>query len=292
MICFSEIWLDVVGNSLYELPNCISKHQKRDDRKGGGVSIYMHNSLSFKVLSKLCISSVDIELLSLSLSLSLELSSDNKRSTFVNVLYRRPNCKIEPFETFLVKHLSSVQKANKDLHIAGDFKLNLLDHESNKKVHHFLNIIYRNGMTPTINKPTRVTRTTATAIDHILTNSFNDRNFKTAIFKSDVSDNFPICFIIRSTKPKIENKISFIFKRIFNFETINSFKQNLYKTNWKDIEASTDSNEAYKAFLERFLFLYDKNFPIRKIKIKANDLESPWITNGIKKSSKKERTLI
>ena len=57
-------------------------------------------------------------------------------------------------------------------------------------------------MIPTINKPTRVTRATVTAIDHILTNSFADRNFKTAIFKSDASDHFSICFIIRSTKPK------------------------------------------------------------------------------------------
>ena len=228
VICFSETWLDEVGNFLNELPDYISKHQVRDDHKGGGVSIYIHNSL---------------------------------RNTFVNVLYRPTNGKIEPFENFLVKLLSSVQNANKDLHIAGDFNLNLLDHESNKKVHDFLNIIYRNDMIPTINKPTRVTRTTATAIDHILTNSFADRNFKTAIFKSDVSDHFPICFIIRSTKPKI----SFIFKRIFNFETINFFKEDLYKTNWKDIEAFPDPNKAYKAFLERFLFLYDKNFPIRKI---------------------------
>ena len=35
VICFSETWLDEVGNSLYELPNYISKHQVRDDRKGG-----------------------------------------------------------------------------------------------------------------------------------------------------------------------------------------------------------------------------------------------------------------
>ena len=146
-------------------------------------------------------------------------------------------------------------------------------------------------MIPTINKSNRVTRTTVTAIDHILTNSFTDRNFKTAIFKSDVSDHFSICFILSSTKPKIENKTSFIFKRIFNVETINSFKQDLYKMNWKDTEAFTDLNEAYKAFLERFLLLYDKNFPIRKIKIKAKDLESPWITNGIKKSSKKKQRL-
>ena len=71
-------------------------------------------------------------------------------------------------------------------------------------------------MIPTINKPTRVTRTTAATIDHILTNSFTDKNFQTVIFKSDVSDHFPICFIIRSTNPKIENKTSFIFKR-FSF---------------------------------------------------------------------------
>ena len=36
-LCFSEIWLDKVGNSLYELPNYINKHQVRDDRKGEGV---------------------------------------------------------------------------------------------------------------------------------------------------------------------------------------------------------------------------------------------------------------
>ena len=92
VICFSETWLDEVGNSLYELRNYISKHQVRDDRKGGRVSMYIHNSLSFKVLSNLCIDSVDIE------SLSIELSLDNKCSTFVNVLYIPPNGKIEPFK--------------------------------------------------------------------------------------------------------------------------------------------------------------------------------------------------
>ena len=147
-------------------------------------------------------------------------------------------------------------------------------------------------MIPNINKHTRVTRTTATAIDHILTNSFIDKNFKTAVFKSDISDHFPICFMIPSTKCKIENKTSFIFKRIFNFDAANTFKQDLHKTNWKDTEVFTDPNEAYKAFLERLLLLYDNYFPLRKIKTKAKDLKSPWITNAIKKVIKKETTPI
>ena len=43
-----------------------------------------------------------------------------------------------------------------------------------------------------INKPTRVTNKTATAIDHILTNTYTETILKTAILKCDVSDHFPI----------------------------------------------------------------------------------------------------
>ena len=207
----------------------------------------------------------------------------NAVATFAIVLYRPPYGKIEPFETFPVKLLSFVQNANKDLDIAGDFNLNLLDHEPNEKVHDFSNIIYRNGMIPTVNKPSRATRTTATAIDHILTDSFIERNFKTTVFKSDISDHFPICFIIPSTKPKTENKTSFIFKRIFNFEAINTFKQDLHKTNWTDIEAFTDPKEAYKGF-----FFYIKNISLlEKSKLKPRVLK----VHGSKKSSKKKQWL-
>ena len=138
---------------------------------------------------------------------------------------------VEKLNHFLSKLLSSVQNSNKNLHLAGDFNLNLLDHESNKKVHDFFNIIYRNSMIPTINKPTRVTRKTATAIDHILTNCFVDRTFKTAIFKSDISDHFPICFIIPSMKTKIKNETSFLYKRNSNTDAKPAFQNELYETN-------------------------------------------------------------
>ena len=37
--------------------------------------------------------------------------------------------------------------------------------------------------------------------------------------------------------------------------------------------------------------IYDTFFPMNKMKIKTKDLESPWITKGIKKSSKKKQRL-
>ena len=37
--------------------------------------------------------------------------------------------------------------------------------------------------------------------------------------------------------------------------------------------------------------MYDKHFPLKKIKLKTKDLKSPWITAGIKKSSKQKQRL-
>ena len=48
--------------------------------------------------------------------------------------------------------------------------------------------MFRFGMIPTINKPTRVIRQAASAIDHIITNSIMHTGFKAAIIKTDISD--------------------------------------------------------------------------------------------------------
>ena len=102
------------------------------------------------------------------------------------------NGQIASFESFLNNNFSQVKVSNKTFHITGYFNLNLLDHDTNKKVQNFLNLVYKNGMIPTINKPTRVTRKIATAIDYFLTNCFTETVFKTAIFKSDIFHHFPI----------------------------------------------------------------------------------------------------
>ena len=57
---------------------------------------------------------------------------------------------------------------------------------------------------------------TATVIDCILTNSFIDTNFKSAVIKSGFSDHFPICLFLPSSTPKSETGTTFIYKRLFN----------------------------------------------------------------------------
>ena len=79
---------------------------------------------------------------------------------------------------------------------------------------------------------------------------------------------------------------NFVYKRDFNENAFNCFKQALFETSWNSVKNLKQPNEAYNKYLEIFTKLYSKYFPIRKIKIKPERTLSPWITNGIAKSSK------
>ena len=49
--------------------------------------------------------------------------------------------------------------------------------------------------------------------------------------------------------------------------------------------------EAYKRFLNKFSDLYDTCFPKKQIKLKSKYLQSPWITKGVEKFSKRKQRL-
>ena len=147
-------------------------------------------------------------------------------------------------------------------------------------------------MITTIHKPTRLTKKTATAIDGIITNSFVENTFKTAIIKSDVSDHFPICIFIPSTNLFTKNDVIYQYKRTINDKKIEAFLQNLYQYDWDTIKTHQDANEAYNNFISTFCTIYDTFFPMNKMKIKTKDLESPWITKGIKNLLKRNNVCI
>ena len=69
------------------------------------------------------------------------------------------------------------------------------------------------------------------------------------------------------------------------------FKQELYKTSWDDVINNKNPNDAYNYFSHKLIVLYDKYFPKQNIRIYIKDLQSPWLTRGIKKSSKRKQKL-
>ena len=81
-------------------------------------------------------------------------------------------------------------------------------------------------MTPTINKPTRVTKDTATVIDHIVTNCILNSDFKSAIVKEDLCDHFRVIFInkFKGDLTHTDDTGKCAYKRDFNESASNCFK--------------------------------------------------------------------
>ena len=148
-----------------------------------------------------------------------------------------PNGDMTVFENFCEILLFANDKTSKNIIFAGDLNINILDYGSNKKVQHFLSSMFQCNMIPTINKSTRVTRNTATAIDHIIAHTvISGIQHRTGIIKIDISDNFPIVFALDTPeKSKSEDKAQFIYKCIYGEEQIELFKHELSQIEWKNI---------------------------------------------------------
>ena len=79
------------------------------------------------------------------------------------------------------------------------------------------------------NKPNRVTRQSAAAVDLILTNFSINFDFKIATFKIDISDHFPISFFLPMANEISKTKPIYIHK-IINNNAIVMFRQEFYET--------------------------------------------------------------
>ena len=146
--------------------------------------LLINDSLNFKYRKELDINKKNVE------SLSIEFISKNSKNTVLSTIYRPPDGDFKAFNTFLKDIYSISLKSNKLFYATGDFNLNVLDYNKNENVTKFLNLTFEYSFVPVINKPTRVTKNTATAIDHIITNSLLHRTINTGIIKHDISGYF------------------------------------------------------------------------------------------------------
>ena len=151
------------------------------------------------------------------------------------------------------------------------FNMNLLDFEQNKKVQNFFNFMFGDSMMPVINKPTRVTKNIAAAVDHIFINCVTTTKFKTGIIKSDISDHFQIFFVADYNIHIKETKECFLFRRKLSDISVEKFKYKLRTVSWDSITNSSDTNKTYENFIEIFRSLYNDCFRKKKIRLKSKN---------------------
>ena len=113
---------------------------------------FLRESCTYKLGSDLNITSVTIE------CLCIEILNKQSKNVILNLSYRPPQGDTKLFWKHLQDLLLRHDICKKEVFIKGDFNINFLDFENSKEVQSFVNLMFRCGMVPAVNKPTRVTR--------------------------------------------------------------------------------------------------------------------------------------
>ena len=91
----------------------------------------------------------------------------------------------------------------------GDYNINLLNFGTHTKTNEFIDDVISHGFLPYILKPTRVTDTSATLIDHIYSNH-TYTNQDSGIIVTDLSDHFGVFYITYNTTNKTESTYLYV----------------------------------------------------------------------------------
>ena len=284
-IAVSESWLsdnDDIEN--YRLENYDSVCVNRKNKRNGGVIIYVSTLLKYKRVEKLCLVKDDLFECA-----AIEVEIPHGKNVTVMCVYRSPGSNIQLFTTELINILTTIKQKN--LILSGDFNINLLNSNSCQGTKEFIDCIYRFGLFPLINKPTRVTLESATLIDNIFTNLYNDG--RSGILVTDeISDHFPV-FSQLEYEGVSDVTVKPVFKvtRRVDDTKIYAITAELDEYNWHNVFTSKSADSAYESFVDHLRSVYDKYCPLKKVRCKDNMVSKPWLTKGILKSCRRKNKL-
>ena len=184
IIVLSETWF--VEEMCVNVEGYVGHHVCRADKIGGGVSIYVRESLKCTYLSEYSKIGEYGEFCVVELSL-------NERNQFNSLTiigtYRPPDTSFQLFSAYLSNILSEL--CNKTIVLCGDFNVELLTEEENAD---FFNSLYSYNLFPLITIATRISETSAKCIDQIWYNKLNV-SFSGS-FITDVTDHYPVFVVL------------------------------------------------------------------------------------------------
>ena len=109
------------------------------------------------------------------------------------------------FKNYCKDFLKNKSGSSKTVFMVGDLNINSFNYDNNALVKNFFNLVFQSGFLPLIQRTTRVTRTTTTAIDHIITDAILESIMHSGIMKANISDDFPIFVILENSCNKNKN---------------------------------------------------------------------------------------
>ena len=268
VIGLSETWLDTgIPTFPFSIDNYQLIRQDRDGR-GGGVGFYIRNSIKYKIIINH--SAHELEQLWISLKI------DGKRLC-LGTLYRPPQANVNQSLELLENSLVNIIPEHDHIAFGGDFNIDFLSpHSHGHQL--FTNFLNKYGLIQHITEPTRITSTSGTLIDLIISSSSNIVSEAGFLNMEGISDHFMVHCKIKIPR---EKQIPFIKTyRDFSGFNYDDFLNDLEQIWWDEIHEMYSVDEMVEFFNEHVLHLFNIHTPIKTAKITKPP--APWLTDNLK----------
>ena len=261
-------------------------YKSRKHKMGGGVGIFISERIRFTEV-KLNDNYECIEYVVINIT-----TKNKNKSITVGSLYRPPNTNdskfVEEYEC-LLSNLYKTSKTKK-LILGMDHNLDFLKHSVHKRTQDFIELNLDNNLLPSITRPTRITKSSATLIDNIIVSQSLMANCKSRIVIDDISDHLPSIVKFDEMLQKCKTS-KLVTSRNLNERTLQKISDSLTRTNWSDV-ITENVDESFDSFHDLLLKTLDKYAPTvtRKLSNKNFRCEA-WLNPSLLRCIKTQKRL-
>ena len=247
----------------------------------GGAGLYVSNQCEYKVRNDL-----DIKIDGECEAKFVEIitTKANIKNVIVGSIYRHPH---DNHHDFFCDFSGKMECIKKKYHVVilGDININTKDN-LDKNTQDYKNTLLSLGLRNTINLPTRITETSDTILDHVVTN-VNAKTIFSGVVTQDVSDHLPICAVLNLAVKRPLS--SFVYKRKFSRKKKDDFVNLLCTQINEESVFAANSQASQDEKLEKVIFhlqhASNQVFPIIQLSNReSKKRRKSWMSTGILKS--------
>ena len=220
----------------------------------------------------------------------IEIPTPGKqKDIMIGAIYRHPH---NNHESFYGEFARFIEKTSSKFHLIlmGDINIDVSPQVKNVQKTDYKNLLFSLGIKNMISKPTRITKTTETIIDHILTNLPNEI-MDAGILMAKVADHLPTYALcgLSSSKQKTSNLFQRSITEAKKEQFRNTFKEEVASFHLDDV---VDPDLYLNHLVNAVKNSVDSVFPIKKRSKKHfKRFRKPWMTQGILNSVRKKHIL-
>ena len=224
-------------------------------------------------------------------NITVEIKTHNT-SIIASSLNRPPNCKETEFLKNYKRWINkfSIEEERK-LIIGLDHNLDLMKSDKHKPTKEFIELNLEHELIPTITKPTRITKNSATLIDNIIIGRNYQSAYISMVLLTDLSDHCPT-MLEMSNIEIYKKKPKKINSRKLDSLNISKINERIHEIDWDTLLDSQDTETSYNTYHNTISRILNEISPVKELTINPNKvIQEKWMTPGLMKCTAKQKNL-